>query len=170
MRLDRFLLKPLTSIPVHDFHKQGRAQVLSGSAMLVRSACLKEVGGFDEQFFMYAEDMDLCRQIRKKGWLVYYYPHATVKHFGHKSSKKSEDFSPFAVACCSMYKYFKKNRSFLTAFMYRIMVLFASLLWIAIYTITLQFLKKKPKSQLSLYHDYQKLIWATTSKLRTRTE
>jgi len=166
MRLDRFLLKPITSVPAHEFNKPGPAEVLSGSAMLVRSTCLKEIGGFDEQFFMYAEDIDLCLQIRKKGWLLSYYPDATIKHFGHKSSKKSEDFSPFAVACGSLYKYFKKNRSFPAAFMYRIMVLFASLLWIVIYTITFQFLKKKPKSQLSLYHDYQKLKWAATSKIK----
>jgi len=52
---------------------------LSGCFMFLRSAVLREVGGFDERFFMYMEDVDLCRRIGAAAKCVYY-PYAVVTH------------------------------------------------------------------------------------------
>ena len=53
---------------------------VSGTAMLVRRTAFEEVGGFDEDYFMYVEDVDLCWRLRKAGWDVRYAPTAGVVH------------------------------------------------------------------------------------------
>lgn len=53
---------------------------VSGSCFLVRRSAWEEVGGFDEAYFMYAEDVDLCWRLHRAGWSVAYEPGATVVH------------------------------------------------------------------------------------------
>jgi len=54
----------------------------SGTAafLLIRREALDAVGGFDERFFLYGEDLDLCRRIRAAGWRIRYDPRATAVH------------------------------------------------------------------------------------------
>ncbi|MBD3311468.1 MAG: glycosyltransferase [Candidatus Magasanikbacteria bacterium] len=59
-----------------------------GSAMFARSAALEEVGLFDESFFMYAEDSDLCRRMWESGWPVYYVHDIVIKHSHGRGSAK----------------------------------------------------------------------------------
>jgi GT2 family glycosyltransferase len=54
--------------------------------MLMPTALVRAVGGFDEQFFMYAEDMDLCIRIREAGRRVRYWPAVDVVHVGAGSN------------------------------------------------------------------------------------
>jgi len=53
---------------------------VSGACFLVRRAAFESVGGFDESYFMYAEDVDLCWRLGRAGWLVAYAPEAEVTH------------------------------------------------------------------------------------------
>ena len=53
---------------------------VSGSCFLVRRAVWEAIGGFDERYFMYAEDVDLCWRARRAGWSVVYEPAARVIH------------------------------------------------------------------------------------------
>jgi hypothetical protein len=53
---------------------------VSASCLLARRAALEAVGGFDESFFLYEEDVDLCLRIRGAGWRVVYTPAASVVH------------------------------------------------------------------------------------------
>jgi GT2 family glycosyltransferase len=55
---------------------------ISGSCMLIRRAALEEVGLFDERFFLYYEEVDLCRRTREAGWSIYWVPEATIVHVG----------------------------------------------------------------------------------------
>jgi len=55
-------------------------EVIPATAMLVRKEAFLEIGGFDERFFMYAEDFDLCVMLRKRGFKVYHQPKARVYH------------------------------------------------------------------------------------------
>ena len=57
----------------------------SGAFYLSRQDILKEVGGFDESFFMYGEDLDLSFRIKKNGFKVIYYPFYRVTHLKHAS-------------------------------------------------------------------------------------
>ncbi|MGQ0743986.1 MAG: glycosyltransferase family 2 protein [Acidimicrobiales bacterium] len=61
---------------------------LSGSALLVRREAFEAVGGFDERYFMYAEDTDLCWRLARAGWRVGYVPGARVIHAGGISTRR----------------------------------------------------------------------------------
>jgi GT2 family glycosyltransferase len=63
-----------------------RVQAASGCALLLRRSAVEEVGGFDEGFFMYVEDSDLCRRLASGGHGVLYWPAACVVHHGQQSS------------------------------------------------------------------------------------
>lgn len=62
---------------------------ISGACMLGRRDVLERVGGFDERFFLYAEDMDLCVRLRSSGWRVRYEPSATVRHEEGRSAPRT---------------------------------------------------------------------------------
>jgi GT2 family glycosyltransferase len=54
---------------------------VTGCCLLVRRECWEALGGFDEDFFLYYEDVDLCRRARARGWSVWYEPNVRVTHF-----------------------------------------------------------------------------------------
>lgn len=62
---------------------------ISGSFMMMNREAYEKVGGFDEQFFMYGEDLDLCYRIQKNGYKVYYYPGTQIIHYKGESTKRS---------------------------------------------------------------------------------
>jgi len=59
---------------------------VSGAAVCIRQQAWKELGGFDEHFFMYAEDMDWCLRAHRLGWRIYYLPEAVITHHIGRSS------------------------------------------------------------------------------------
>jgi len=61
----------------------------SGAAMMVRLDALPQVGYLDEQFFMYAEDLDWCKRFREAGYSIVYHPGVSVIHHKYKSGIKS---------------------------------------------------------------------------------
>jgi len=62
-----------------------------GAALMVRADTLAQVGGFDEQFFMYCEEVDLCRRIRASGWQILCVPQAEIVHWVAQSTRQSRD-------------------------------------------------------------------------------
>jgi len=61
---------------------------VSGACLAVRRAALEAVSGFDEGFFLYEEDADLCRRLRQDGWRILFTPAAEVRHrLGHSMEK-----------------------------------------------------------------------------------
>ncbi|MCV7401808.1 glycosyltransferase family 2 protein [Mycobacterium fragae] len=69
---------------------------LSGSCLLVRRKAFDQVGGFDERYFMYMEDVDLGDRLGKAGWLNVYVPSAEVLH--HKGHATGRDEAQHLVA------------------------------------------------------------------------
>ncbi len=61
---------------------EGPTGWLSGSLMVLRREAFEQVGGFDEKYFMYCEDMDLCRRLAEAGWQNVYVPDAVITHVG----------------------------------------------------------------------------------------
>ena len=64
----------------------GPVDAVNGACMLVRRAALDEVGLFDERYWMYMEDLDLCYRFRQAGWTTWYEPSAVVWHVKHGTS------------------------------------------------------------------------------------
>ncbi len=63
---------------------------VAGTCMVVRGSILRAVHGFDESFFMYFEDADLCKRIRGAGLDVIYDPRSEILHIGGQSMKKNK--------------------------------------------------------------------------------
>lgn len=78
---------------------------LSGCFMFMKVDVLKMVGGFDERFFMYAEDLDLCRRIGEVSRTMYY-PKVSLYHEYEKGSYKNWKLLKYHI--CSVVKYFNK--------------------------------------------------------------
>jgi GT2 family glycosyltransferase len=60
--------------------REHEADWVSGSCLAIRRTALEAVSGFDEDFFLYEEDADLCRRLRAAGWRVVFTPAAEVRH------------------------------------------------------------------------------------------
>jgi GT2 family glycosyltransferase len=65
------------------------AEVLSGCFCVARRSAVDQVGGLDEQFFFYGEDIDWCRRFKDGGWKLAFIPQATATHFGGGSTSKA---------------------------------------------------------------------------------
>jgi GT2 family glycosyltransferase len=88
---------------------------LMGSAMMVRRSDLEKVGVFDENFFMYFEDVDWARRFWENGLKVVYFPNSVMYHYHFQSSKKRSLFdsllSKYArIHIKSALKYFAKYK------------------------------------------------------------
>jgi GT2 family glycosyltransferase len=57
-----------------------QVESLSATALLIRRSALEGVGGFDERFFLYGEDIDLCRRLRLEGWQLFALPRIWARH------------------------------------------------------------------------------------------
>lgn len=64
-----------------------KVDYVEGACMLVRKDAYQVVGGLDETYFMYAEDVELCHAMRTHGWQVWYHPDARIVHLGGGSSR-----------------------------------------------------------------------------------
>lgn len=67
------------------FDRVEEVDAASGAALLVRKSVLNEVGIMDEGYFMFFEEMDLCRRIKMKGYKIYFIPNAVITHLGGAS-------------------------------------------------------------------------------------
>ncbi len=71
-----------------DHGEAGEVDCVSGACLLVRRSAFVAAGGFDEAYFMYAEDVDLCWRLRQQGWRVGYEPAGRVVHSLGASSRQ----------------------------------------------------------------------------------
>ena len=72
--------------------QDGEAQEVDwvvGAALLARRAVIDRIGGFDEGYFMYSEELDWCRRAKQAGWQIVYLPPALIVHYEGKSSEQS---------------------------------------------------------------------------------
>lgn len=66
-----------------------QVEAIMGAFMFYRGDVLRELEGFDPDFFMYGEDLDLCRRTGLAGWEVWYYPGTSVVHIKGESTRRS---------------------------------------------------------------------------------
>lgn len=81
--IDHFLLRDINLDVARD------VDWLMGSCYLMRAPAIAEVGGMDELFFLYFEDVDWCRRFWEKDWEVHYVPAAVFSHFHQQQSRRN---------------------------------------------------------------------------------
>lgn len=83
--------------------------VVAGAYFLVKRSVLEQVGTFDEQFFMYGEDIDLSYRIQQAGYINYYFSGSTILHFKGESTKK-QSFRYVNLFYGAMRQFVQKHR------------------------------------------------------------
>ena len=108
MKLSGFSKKYYSQLP--EFSK-GEVDVLVGAFMLLKRSVYNEVGGFDEDYFMYGEDIDLSYKITQAGYKNHYLGSSTVLHYKGESTQKDEVYlKRFYGAMAIFYKkHFNKS-------------------------------------------------------------
>jgi GT2 family glycosyltransferase len=151
--------------PSQSPHESGYVRNFYGPCLMIRKDVLDEVGYFDEQFFMYAEDIDLCQRIYKKGWRLYYMSEVDIIHLGEQSSDNApKDFSILTM-CESISKLMSKNYGVKGAIIYKLGVFISSCLRLAIifFLIGIDYAagrKKKLKYKQSWHKNLIMLKWS----------
>jgi GT2 family glycosyltransferase len=139
-----------------DHSSERSVDAVSGCFSVIRRTALREVGDLDEDFFMYAEDVDCCMRLHAAGWDVRFCPDATVVHFGGAST--SSDRRRFAgemlVATAKLYRkhYSRPTAAYLRvlAVVYHLVRLFARLLAYPLRPERRQFIKAKIDEHLAV--------------------
>lgn len=86
-------------------------QAISGACMMARREVVRQVGGFTTDYFMYAEDMDLCVKVARAGHSILYVPQAEiVHHAGGSSSQRQESHFSSIVTRESLMRFFTLHR------------------------------------------------------------
>jgi GT2 family glycosyltransferase len=93
-----------------DYSKTHYVGWVSGACMLVRKAAIDDVGLMDERYFMYAEDMDWCRNFQNYNWRVCYLPDWKVEHNAGRGSSSRFGLSNklMWIHISSLCKYYAK--------------------------------------------------------------
>jgi N-acetylglucosaminyl-diphospho-decaprenol L-rhamnosyltransferase len=82
---------------------------VSGAAMLIRRSAFEQVGAFDEAFWLYGEELDLCTRLRDAGWTMLVTPALEVVHEGGVSTGRSR--RTHLMHSQSIYRYYRKHRA-----------------------------------------------------------
>ncbi|MBI3788099.1 MAG: glycosyltransferase family 2 protein [Ignavibacteriales bacterium] len=91
------------------YSAQTNVDWVTGAALMIPKNLFHRIGGFDERYFMYFEDADLCHRVRKEGYKVCYVPTAALIHYGGKSYSKGNEkiITEYRV---SQLHFYKKHR------------------------------------------------------------
>jgi GT2 family glycosyltransferase len=94
------------------YQRPGTAEWISGACMLLRREAISSVGGLDEGFFLYSEEIDLFKRLAAAGWQAGFEPRATARHIGYQSADRNatERFRAF-----SRVRYARKHHGRLVA-------------------------------------------------------
>ncbi|MDB9755738.1 glycosyltransferase family 2 protein [Winogradskyella sp.] len=100
----------------------GKVDILVGAFMFMTKEVYKAVGGFDEDYFMYGEDIDLSYKVLKAGYTNYYYGDTSIIHFKGESTLRDTKYAKRFYGAMQIFykKHFKRN------------LLFSSLVWLGI--------------------------------------
>jgi hypothetical protein len=123
----RFPRSTLTGRPYYsywDHNTTRQVNSLLGACMMLPRRIFEALGGFDESFFLYYEEVDLCRRVFQNGWQVWYVHRCRIMHEGQKSVKKKYGgMGPMLpIFLESAEKYFNKHHGRMYASLWRWMI------------------------------------------------
>jgi GT2 family glycosyltransferase len=89
------------------FDRMEEVDAVCGAALMVRKDLLDEVGEMDEAYFMFIEELDLCRRIKARGDTIYFLPNAVITHLGGESRNQYPGGMTI-IGLNSLFRYFTK--------------------------------------------------------------
>jgi GT2 family glycosyltransferase len=100
---------------------------VSGACLMIRRSTFQDIGRFNEDYFMYAEDVDLAYRAKKAGYRNYYIPSASVVHHGGSSSNQAASAFAAVMMREAIWRFLRKTRGTAYALSYRVTTLAAAL-------------------------------------------
>ena len=92
-----------------------------GAALLIPRAAYLDIGGFDERFFMYVEDLEWCWRAHRRGWQIWFDPAAVVRHVGNASGEKRYGTRRTTAYYGNTYRFFRREHGGARAFAFRML-------------------------------------------------
>ncbi len=133
-------LKKITQAFAH----QQEVDIVVGAALLIRRKLFEQLRGFDENFFMYFEESDLCQRSQYLGWKIIYYPYVSLIHLHGESTKKIPDRMILEYRRSQIYYYQKHRPLWEQKFLQIYLLTKFSLIWLLS---LLSFAKKQTNQQ-----------------------
>ena len=97
---------------------------VSGAAMIIKKDVFNDVKGFDEDFFLFYEDADICKRIKLNGGKIYYFPFDGLIHFKGENVNESFLNETYYHSKKSQLLYYKKHNNYLNRVMLRLYLVF----------------------------------------------
>ncbi len=91
-----------------DPDQEAEVDSVVGAFMMIRGEVVEQIGGLDEAYFMYAEDLDWALRAKQAGWKAYYYPKVTVLHYKRQSSEQNSKKARYEF-WRAMYIFYRKH-------------------------------------------------------------
>jgi hypothetical protein len=157
LHFDRFC--KLSNYPVGEWGPEiaRNVEAIQGACMLIRRAVLDQVGYLDESFFIYSEEIDLCRRMQAFGWKICWVPQAVVVHYGGESTKQIRP-RMFLELYQSKIRYFRKHLGFWGAFAYKLVLVVAALPRLLLPPLLLAFKSSRREELRQLARNYYSLL------------
>jgi GT2 family glycosyltransferase len=155
--LDRFY--ELASYPLSQWRSDvpQRVESIQGACMLLRREALDQTGLLDERFFIYTEEIDLCRRLMDAGWQIFWVPRAVIVHYGAASTAQVSS-RMFLELYRSKVQYFRKHFGRVGAVAYKAVLLAATLPRLIGSTLAIAFVKSQREKSLGLLRNYSSLL------------
>ncbi|MCO5182770.1 MAG: glycosyltransferase family 2 protein [Anaerolineae bacterium] len=144
LHLDRLHPWAIYPMPAWPVDQPQRVEILKGACILLRHTVLDEIGLLDEDFFMYSEEVDLCKRVEQAGWELYWEPRAVIIHHGGRSTQQVP-LAMFMHLYRSKVLYFRKRHGLPAALVYKIILAFAALGRVAV--AALAWLERPPRRE-----------------------
>lgn len=121
-----------------------------GACIFIKSELFKKIDGFDKDYFMFFEELDLCKRVSNKGYKIVYYPEQSIHHIGSVSGKK--DYRLYTIRTYSSKKiYISKHKKGLTGFILKSLLFLQLFSQIIIWLLLYPFNNWKSKQKISAF-------------------
>jgi GT2 family glycosyltransferase len=134
-----------------------RVESILGACLLVRRRALEATGLLDEQFFIYTEEIDLCRRLQDHGWHLYWVPDALIIHYGGASTTQVGR-PMFVELYRSKVQYFRKHFGRRGAIGYKAVLVATALPRLAVASIAMAVRPAQRAKWRALFTDYSLLL------------
>ena len=142
-----------------DYNSEKEVDIISGCCMLIPREVTTNIGLFDERFYMYSDEVDLCKRIKDIGLKVLFTPKGQITHYYAYTTKNVSD-RMYVIFLDSRCKYFKKHHGNLQGWIVKISLLFKNILLYLSWWITKIFRSKKIQIDHTKYLNSKKaLLW-----------
>lgn len=106
-----------------DYFAAAQVEQVMGAALAFRRKLLNDVGLFDEEFFLWFEEVDFCRRAQKTGWKIQYIPDICITHVGGQSFQQLLNLQQQIIFDKSLLRYFAKHGSAISRTLLALLVL-----------------------------------------------